>query len=41
MTKYQDSKPYGLRQEDFSMFSLYKPQGHDPQGDATYQISWL
>ena len=22
-TKYQDSGPYGFRQEDFSMFSLY------------------
>ena len=24
-TKYQGSKPYGFRQEDFFIFSLYKP----------------
>ena len=41
-TKYQGSRPYGLRQEDFSMYSLYNDanvkyvtpeQGHIwPQG---------
>ena len=50
-TKYQVSRPYGLRQEDFFMFSLRKtsdPQGHNlnklgrgPLGDATYKQSRL
>ena len=27
-TKYQGSRPYGFRQEDFIMYSLYKPCKH-------------
>ena len=29
-TKYQGSMPCGFRQEDFLMFSLYKPSGVGP-----------
>ena len=33
-TEYQDSMTFGFRQEDFSMFSLYKPKHMNPQGGA-------
>ena len=37
-TKYQGSKPCGLRLEEFFMFSLYKPKNVTPGGRAHF---WL
>ena len=36
-TKYQDSMPCGFKQEDFFIFSLYKPMlDMLPQGGAIF-----
>ena len=42
-TKYQGSRPYGSRQEDFSMFFLIKPicKTCDPQGGAIFSSSGM
>ena len=38
-TKYQGSRPCGIRQEDFSHFLYISKLGRGSLGDAKYQIS--